>query len=45
MLHKFLHELKLTKQTGIVLKLDFEKAYAKVRWSFLFEVQQLKGFN
>jgi hypothetical protein len=25
------------KQTGLVLKLDFKKAYDKVNWSFLHE--------
>ena len=33
-LHEVLHELQRKKEQGIVLKLGFEKAYDKVRWSF-----------
>jgi hypothetical protein len=36
-LHEVLHETKLRKNIGIVLKLGFEKAYDKVKWKFLFE--------
>jgi hypothetical protein len=39
-----LHELAKSKQSGIILKLDFEKAYDKVRWYFLEEVLAKKGF-
>ena len=41
-LHEVLHELRTTKRKGTILKLDFEKAYDKVRWSFLYEVFQRK---
>jgi hypothetical protein len=34
-LHETLHELKRKKQNGLILKLDFEKAYDKVYWNFL----------
>jgi hypothetical protein len=40
-----LHELASKKQSGIILKLDFEKAYDKVSWRFLEEVMQKKGFS
>jgi hypothetical protein len=30
-LHETLHELRRKRQSGIILKLDFEKAYDKVR--------------
>jgi hypothetical protein len=33
-LHETLHELRRKKQKGIILKLDFEKAYDKVNWVF-----------
>lgn len=44
-IHEVLHEIAKNKQKGIVLKLDFEKVYDKVRWSFLEEVMYKKGFN
>lgn len=34
-LHETLHELKRKKKKGIILKIDFEKAYDKVNWSFM----------
>jgi hypothetical protein len=34
-LHETIHELHRKKQKGLILKLDFEKAYDKVNWSFL----------
>jgi hypothetical protein len=39
-----LHELKNSKSRGLILKLDFEKAYDRVRWSFLEQVMKGKGF-
>ena len=43
-LHEVIHELKRTKRKGIILKIDFEKAYDKVRWDLLEEVLTGKGF-
>jgi hypothetical protein len=43
-LEEVIHELHKTKAKGIILKLDFEKAYDKVQWAFLKEVMRLKGF-
>ena len=43
-LHEIIHELKSTKKRGLILKIDFEKAYDKVRWDFLEEVLIGKGF-
>lgn len=39
-----LHETKKKTQIGIILKLDFEMAYDKVRWGFLFEFLAARGF-
>lgn len=39
-----LHETKKNKKVGVVLKLDFEKAYDKVHWGFLFECLNSWGF-
>lgn len=32
------------KKTGLIMKIDFEKAYDKVHWDFLDEVMNRKGF-
>jgi hypothetical protein len=34
-LHETIHELHLKKIDGVLFKVDFEKAYTKVKWSFL----------
>jgi hypothetical protein len=36
-LHEIIHETRRKKKDGTILKLDFEKAYDKICWSFLFE--------
>jgi hypothetical protein len=33
------------KLNGVILKLDFEKAYDKVKWSFLQQTLGMKGFS
>jgi hypothetical protein len=33
------------KQIGVILKLDFEKAYDKVNWDFLMECLRARGFD
>ena len=43
-LHEILHETKRRKEVGIILKLDFEKAYDKVNWNFLFDCLLHWGF-
>jgi hypothetical protein len=44
-LQEVLHELKVINAKGVILKLDFEKAYDKVSWAFLEEVLQRKNFS
>jgi hypothetical protein len=44
-LHETIHELHRKKLDGVLLKLDFEKAYDKVKWSFLQQTLCIKGFN
>jgi hypothetical protein len=36
--------LRRSKRSGLILKIDFEKAYDKVRWSFLEQIMVDKGF-
>jgi hypothetical protein len=44
-LHETVHELHRKKQNGVIFKIDFEKAYDKVRWSFLLQTLRMKGFS
>jgi hypothetical protein len=44
-LHETVHELHSKKLNGVILKLDFEKAYNKVKWSFLQQTLRMKGFS
>jgi hypothetical protein len=43
-LHEILRETKNRKEIGVILKLDFEKAYDKVNWKFMFLYLQNRGF-
>jgi hypothetical protein len=45
MLHETIHEIHRKKMSGIMLKLDFEKAYDKVNWEFLYQTLRIKGFS
>jgi hypothetical protein len=44
-LHETIHELHRKNQDGVIFKIDFEKAYDKVKWSFMFETLWMKGFS
>jgi hypothetical protein len=43
-LHEIIHDTKRKRKDGVILKLDFEKAYDKISWSFLFESLKQRGF-
>lgn len=44
MLHEVVHELRTKKKKGVILKIDFEKAYDSVSWDFMDEIMIRKGF-
>jgi hypothetical protein len=44
-LHEAVHELCTNKLNGVVLKLDFEIPYDKVKWSFLQQTLWMIGFS
>jgi hypothetical protein len=44
-LHETIHELHTKKRDGIIFKIDFEKAYDKVKWSFMQQTLRMKGFS
>ena len=43
--YEIIHEVHKRKQEGVVLKLDYEKAYDRVSWSFLEEMLETRGFG
>jgi len=45
MLHEVMHELSSKKLKGILLKIDYEKAYDIINWNFVEEVPSRKGFD
>ncbi|XP_047057289.1 uncharacterized protein LOC124663662 [Lolium rigidum] len=44
-LHETIHELHTKKLDGVLFKIDFEKAYDKVKWPFLQQTLRMKGFD
>jgi hypothetical protein len=44
-LHEIIHEVKVRHQRGVFLKLDFQKAYDRLDWSFLRFALLWRGFD
>jgi hypothetical protein len=44
-LREAIHELHRKTKDEVILKLDFEKVYDKVKWPFLQHVLHMKGFS
>jgi hypothetical protein len=43
--HEIIHSVHQSEEPGVVLKLDYEKAYDKVNWNFLLDVLRKRGFG
>jgi hypothetical protein len=44
-LHEILHDTKKRGKIGVILKLDFKKAYDKVHWGLLLRYLRTRGFS
>jgi hypothetical protein len=44
-LHEMIHELHRKKQNGVIFKIDFKKAYDKVKWPFMRQTLEMKSFS
>jgi hypothetical protein len=44
-LHETIYELHKRKKSGVIFKLDFEKAYDNVKWLFVLQTLRMKGFS
>jgi hypothetical protein len=44
-LHETINELHRKRSNGVIFKIIFKKAYDKVKWSFVRQVLEMKGFS
>jgi hypothetical protein len=44
-LHETVYEMHRKKLDGVIIKLDFENAYDKIKWSFLQQTLRMKDFS
>lgn len=43
-MHEILNTMHQKKHAGLLFKVDFEKAYDKVKWPFVYQMMRAKGF-
>jgi hypothetical protein len=43
--HEIVHSVHKCKEPGVIIKLDYEKAYDRVNIDFLMEILKLRGFG
>lgn len=43
--HEIIHDVTRNKEAGVILKLDYDKAYDRARWEFLEEMLRSRGFS
>jgi hypothetical protein len=43
--HEILHSVKTSKESGLLLKLDFEKVFDNVNWKYILNTFTQRGFD
>jgi hypothetical protein len=43
--HEVVHSLHKSKESEVIIKLDYEKVYDRVNLDFLFEILRTRGFS
>lgn len=44
-LHEVMHEMRRRKEKGIIMKIDFEKAYDRINWYLVEDILKKKDFD
>ena len=42
--HEARNSIHSKKEDALLLKVDFEKAYDKIKWPFVYKILKLRGF-
>lgn len=42
---EIIHHCQLTNTLGVVIKVDFKKAYDKINWQYLLDILHQRGFG